>query len=359
MLRWSDPDHPSNDHGLAIDDFSLTPHGAVLTDPTASGSANPSSVAAGESTLLTVNVTPGSAPPSTGLAVTGDLTTIGGSAAAAFFDDGTNGDVTAGDNIFSLQATVAGATSPGSKSLTITVTDEQARTAHTSINLTVTPPAVQTIPIHTIQGNGSTSPLTGQVVATSGIVTGVKSNGFYIEAPDAEADADPASSEGIFVFTSAAPPATAAVGNLVTVTGPCRSSSRAAIRTARPRRNSSARCDGHVDGQPAADGDHPDRRRHEPVGLDRATGEVEGMRVQVNSLTVIAPTGGTVNEANATSTSNGVFYGVITGVARPFREPGVEVPDPLPAGSPAGVPRFDANPERLRVDTRRSSAASR
>jgi predicted extracellular nuclease len=42
---------------------------------------------------------------------------------------------------------------------------------------------------------------------------------------------------------------------------------------------------------------------------------------------------------------------VITGVPRPFREPGIEVPDPLPAGSPPGVPRFDANPERLRVDT--------
>ena len=29
----------------------------------------------------------------------------------------------------------------------------------------------------------------------------------------------------------------------------------------------------------------------------------------------------------------------------------MEVPDPLPAGSPPGVPRFDANPERLRVET--------
>ena len=39
------------------------------------------------------------------------------------------------------------------------------------------------------------------------------------------------------------------------------------------------------------------------------------------------------------------------GVARPFREPGVQVPDALPAGSPCCVPRFDANPERLRVDS--------
>jgi predicted extracellular nuclease len=65
----------------------------------------------------------------------------------------------------------------------------------------------------------------------------------------------------------------------------------------------------------------------------------------------VSPTDGNVSEANATSISTGTFYGVITGVARPFREPGVQVPDPLPAGAPAAVPRFDANPERLRVET--------
>src|SRR5207248_164797 len=57
-------------------------------------------------------------------------------------------------------------------------------------------------------------------------------------------------------------------------------------------------------------------------------------------------------EASATSTSNGVFYGVITGIARPFREAGIEIFDPLPPGAPLTVPRFDANPERLRVDSR-------
>ncbi len=29
MLRWSDPDHTGADHGLSIDDFSVTPHGSV------------------------------------------------------------------------------------------------------------------------------------------------------------------------------------------------------------------------------------------------------------------------------------------------------------------------------------------
>ena len=77
----------------------------------------------------------------------------------------------------------------------------------------------------------------------------------------------------------------------------------------------------------------------------------EGMRVQVESMTVTGPTLGSVNEQNATGSSNGVFYGVISGVARPFREPGIEIPNPLPDGAPLTVPRFDGNPERLQVDT--------
>src|SRR4029078_12700276 len=78
------------------------------------------------------------------------------------------------------------------------------------------------------------------------------------------------------------------------------------------------------------------------------------MRVHVNSLTVVAPTDGTVTESSATAASNGVFYGVITGVARPFREPGIQANDPVPAGSGVTIapgPRFHANPGRLRVDS--------
>ena len=47
-------------------------------------------------------------------------------------------------------------------------------------------------------------------------------------------------------------------------------------------------------------------------------------------------------------TSSGVFYGAVKGVARPFREAGIDVNEPLPVGAPCCVPRFDGNPERLR-----------
>jgi hypothetical protein len=80
----------------------------------------------------------------------------------------------------------------------------------------------------------------------------------------------------------------------------------------------------------------------------------EAMRVSIPSLTVVGPTLGAIAESTATATSNGVFYGVVTGVPRPFREPGIHVDDPEPpcaAGAGCAIPRFDGNPERIRVDS--------
>jgi len=74
-------------------------------------------------------------------------------------------------------------------------------------------------PIHDIQGPGAASPIVGSVVTTRGLVTGVTPNGFFLQEEDANVDADPATSEGIFVFTSSAPPAAAALTARVEVTG--------------------------------------------------------------------------------------------------------------------------------------------
>jgi predicted extracellular nuclease len=78
---------------------------------------------------------------------------------------------------------------------------------------TVAPP----IFIHDVQGAAHTSPKVGMSVKVNGIVTAKRSNGFYMQEPDATVDADPATSEGIFVFTSSAP--TVSVADAVTVTG--------------------------------------------------------------------------------------------------------------------------------------------
>ncbi|MGW2019705.1 endonuclease/exonuclease/phosphatase family protein [Streptomyces sp. NPDC001927] len=73
--------------------------------------------------------------------------------------------------------------------------------------------------IHDIQGTTRVSPLVGtQVTGVTGIVTGVRtygSRGFWIQDP--QADDNPATSEGLFVFTSSVP--TVGVGDAVTVNG--------------------------------------------------------------------------------------------------------------------------------------------
>lgn len=66
-----------------------------------------------------------------------------------------------------------------------------------------------------IQGAGHTSQYVGQPVQTSGIVTAVDTNGFYLQMETGDGDA--ATSDAIFVFTSTAP--TVVVGNGVTVGG--------------------------------------------------------------------------------------------------------------------------------------------
>jgi len=130
----------TNAPALAIDNVSILGiGGAVSTNPTGVGNANPASVAPTGSTLLTVAVTPGTNPASTAHIVRADLSAIGGSGMQQFFDDGTNGDVTAGDNVFSFNATVALGTTGGAKSLpfTITETSPLTRTGSGSISLNV------------------------------------------------------------------------------------------------------------------------------------------------------------------------------------------------------------------------------
>lgn len=58
-------------------------------------------------------------------------------------------------------------------------------------------------PIYLIQGDGPSTPLPQKRVTTFGLVSGVQSNGFYLQDPTG--DGDPQSSDGIFVYTSSAP----------------------------------------------------------------------------------------------------------------------------------------------------------
>ncbi|MGW0828501.1 lamin tail domain-containing protein [Streptomyces sp. NPDC002845] len=77
-----------------------------------------------------------------------------------------------------------------------------------------------TVRVHDLQGTTRLSPLAGQTVTrVPGIVTGVRttgSRGYWIQDP--ESDADPRTSEGVFVYTGSATP-TVAAGDSVLVSG--------------------------------------------------------------------------------------------------------------------------------------------
>ena len=184
------------------------------TNPSGTGAATPNTVAQGGAVTLTVAVTPGANPTSTGLSVSADLAAIGGSATQQLFDDGTNGDVTAGDDTFTYASTVAPATGQGIKNLPFTIGDAQGRSGSGAILLGVTEAVGEAIAIHDIQGSAHLSPRVGQTVAgVRGIVTAKAANGYYMQDPSP--DANDATSEGIFVFTSSAPSVN--VGDAVSV----------------------------------------------------------------------------------------------------------------------------------------------
>ncbi|HPG60678.1 MAG TPA: hypothetical protein PK586_01625 [Casimicrobium sp.] len=213
--------------------------------------------------------------------------------------------------------------------------------------------SAQVTPIRDVQGSGLTSPVVGQSVIVRGVVTAVRSNGFFIQEPDASVDADPATSEGIFVFTSSAAPAAAAVGNLVQVTG--------TVLEFTPIGDPSALSVTQIS-SPIVTLLSTGNPLPAPIVLTtaqlNAAGGIaqlerfEGMRVSIPSLTVVSPSEANIAESSAAATSTGIYYGVITGTMRPLREPGRHVLDAI--APPFGVtpPQFDGNPEVIQVRSR-------
>jgi predicted extracellular nuclease len=223
--------------------------------------------------------------------------------------------------------------------------DGGARNTSTYIARTVTPDAANNCPappvvakINEIQGNGLVSPFAGQGVISSGVVTGRKSNGFFMQEPDATVDADPNTSEGIFVFTSGAPPV--AVGDTVTVTGTATEFFNL-TQIASSASNVSISSSGNPLPAPIV----LTTTILNPAGTPDQLERFEGMRVHADALVSVAPT----NEF-------GEIFTVLEGVARPLREPGIEIslqvpPDPTTGLVDCCIPRWDENPERIMVDS--------
>jgi predicted extracellular nuclease len=219
------------------------------------------------------------------------------------------------------------------------------------------PPPPACVPTNTIaevQGNASLSPWLGATLAVSGVVTARLSTGprpgFFVQMPTG--DGDPTTSDAVFVMTGGDPPLEAMPGNAVCVEGDVTEFVSYDDPRARPLTELLASRVVLVQAGVPLPAPVTLTTADTPAGLGLdALERFEAMRVRVASLAVVAPTTGLVDPTTGTSASTGVFHGVIAGVARPVREPGVDVHDGPASDGPATVPIFDANLERLRVDT--------
>ena len=218
------------------------------------------------------------------------------------------------------------------------------------------------LPISAVQGSKNISPVEGQSIRVSGIVTARTRTGYFIQTPDAKVDADPSTSEGIFIFTKNEPPADAAIGSEVSVAGK--------VEEFRHR--------AEIYGLTFTEISHFVGRDHfsvlskrnalpKPFMLTQADfrsnafdqlEKYEGMRVAVAEMMAVAPTGGRVDPKTETVQSDGVFFGVVKGIPRPFREPGMNILQYLSSDDRETwkkefpkLPVFDMNPEIIRIDT--------
>jgi predicted extracellular nuclease len=206
-------------------------------------------------------------------------------------------------------------------------------------------------PISQIQGNTNLSTFAGKPVTTRGIVTAIVKSGFYIQTPDAEIDKDPMTSEGIYVFGKESV-ASVEIGQLVEVSG--------TVSEYRPRNENYGLSITEIT-RPTVKVVSKNNALPAPIVLTSAEmnpkGKLdqmerfEGMRVKVDVLNVVAPTGGYQNEKTGDVKSDGVFWGVVDGTPRPFREAGIDVLTLLSDKLPQTTPYFDMNPELLRIDS--------
>ncbi|HBY62000.1 MAG TPA: nuclease, partial [Solibacterales bacterium] len=204
--------------------------------------------------------------------------------------------------------------------------------------------------IAAVQGTGRTSPLVGQTVTVSGVVTGRTTNAFFVQDP--VGDLNSAASQGIFVFTSSAPPASATVGHSVCVTGTVAEFKRSTDLTPL----SGTQLTSPVVVQLSTGNPLPTPVELTAANFNAAGGidqleRYEGMRVRIASAVTVAPT-----------RSFGETWITPASTARPFREPGISVLEPAVAGlcpqtsqqNPAQtgcIPLWDSNPEKVILDS--------
>ena len=186
--------------------------------------------------------------------------------------------------------------------------------------------AQQNLEIYEIQGSGLMSSFTNQRVSTTGIVTAVADDRFFIQTPDASSDNNDLTSDGLMVYSGNRQNTNVGdlvevIGRVVEFDGTTEISDVDLIVTV-------------IDeGLPLPspvilDANFPGDLRTTIPMLERA----EGMFVRANNAMVTRPSD---SRGRATMNAAGI---------RTFREPGIEFP------GQSGLPLWDGNPELINFD---------
>jgi len=194
-----------NDEWIGIDDILLTgtPLGGQVNLPIVTSCPAGLSLATAEAGSLTLSATDADSVVNAASITAGARAGISLSGFATAMADGETASVSL--DVANLAA--------GSYPVSITFSNNEAQTATCTVNVTVS--GITTIPA--IQGSGSASPLVGQTVTTRGVVTKVIADyGYFIQ--DLHGDGNPATSDGLFVYSPSVP-AVAVAGNLLRLSG--------------------------------------------------------------------------------------------------------------------------------------------
>lgn len=190
-----------------------------------------------------------------------------------------------------------------------------------------------------IQGREQTSPLLGKSVTTTGnIVTAVGPAGFTMQTPDSRADADPLTSNGVYVFTSSKP--TVAIGDVVDVAAKVDN-----YYHLTELKNAQVTVTAHGAALPKAVVFGANTPSTDPNALSCGTTNFQcfvGMRVVIEH--------GMINTGNKRfSTQPFAEVSITANGKRSLRQPGVRFGVPVPAG--VDLPNWSGNPEVFKMNT--------
>jgi predicted extracellular nuclease len=324
------------------------------TPPSATGTAAPNPVTAGNSVSLSATPVSGANPPSVSYTLACNLTAIGGGAAVAL----------------PTNYLVPANTTAATYSLPCTVTDDVPRSSGFNISLTVQAPPPGFHTISEINGPGLASPLGGLTVITRGVVIAVRAatssvRGFYIESQASDRDNDVNTSEGLLIFLgNTAPPPCVVVGNLIQIDGTVSnfvSSTSPVGSLPLTELTSPANClvlsTNQLANLPAA----VTIDAGNPLVVGGAAAQSRkwlGMRVSVPNAVVVGASDGNLTEAAAQAAPDGEFFITIPGVTRPVHNVAGILDTRRPSAAAATVPVWNGNPESLRVNVTGLSPAA-